>query len=320
MARQIVFINDSGGAWTVEQLGSFVVPATGSLDVTAFVSDDELIFAVQVNGLDADFDSQHYLQVNGTNLSATASANFGAFGQTGGTPGPLDDGGDVPTGQLNNVPTGPTGPTGDQTGPTGPTGPTGIQGDTGDQTGPTGPTGPTGIQGDTGDQTGPTGPTGQGETGETGPTGPPDTDPWSAIDSIGNQSITGTAATLNIDSITLANANYSLATDIITINSAGIYWISYYMSYEITNTTGGTRGSVRVWVEEDQGTSTWQAILDSASNSYHREASGATGSGTSFPYSLASGDKLRVRMQRTVGTTNIDTVVNQSHISIMKVG
>jgi len=137
MARQIVFVNDSGSSWTIEQLGSIVVPATSSLDVTSGFSDAEIISAIQNNGLDSDFDSNHYLQINGTNLSATESANFGSFGQTGGTPGPLDAGGDVPTGQLNNVPTGPTGPTG--AGSTGSTGPTGDG-----NTGPTGPSPDTG--------------------------------------------------------------------------------------------------------------------------------------------------------------------------------
>ena len=191
MARSVVFVNDSGADWTIEQLGSIVVSATSTLDVTAFVSDYELVFAIQVNGLDADFDSQHYLRINGDDKNATESANFGSYGQTGGMPGPLDDAAGLPTGQLDNVPTGPTGPTGDggdtgAEGSTGPTGPTGA-GDTGGTgptgpTSPTGPTGPTGAAGDPGSTgttgptgptspTGPTGPTGLGLTGGTGPTG-----------------------------------------------------------------------------------------------------------------------------------------------------
>lgn len=73
MARSIIFVNDSGTPWVLTRLGGITVPATGIYDATAVISDDELTSAIQ-KGLSVEFDSQHYLRVNGQDLTAAESA------------------------------------------------------------------------------------------------------------------------------------------------------------------------------------------------------------------------------------------------------
>ena len=77
MARSIIFANSSATPWTLTRFGSLVVPATDVLDVTDLVSDDELISEIQ-KGLGAEFDSEHFLRINGIDQSPEASAAFGS--------------------------------------------------------------------------------------------------------------------------------------------------------------------------------------------------------------------------------------------------
>ena len=83
MARAIVFVNDSVADWTLSRFGGIVVPAGSDLDVTAVVPDNELIREIQ-NGLASEFDADHYLRVNGVDLSAAESAGYGSPNQAGG--------------------------------------------------------------------------------------------------------------------------------------------------------------------------------------------------------------------------------------------
>lgn len=85
MARSIVFVNASGAPWILDRIGGMSVPAAGTLDVTDLVTDDELIREIQ-KGLGTDFDANHYLRINGVNLSATESKGYGSPNQAGGYP------------------------------------------------------------------------------------------------------------------------------------------------------------------------------------------------------------------------------------------
>ena len=183
MTRKVELINDSASPWTIEEFGSIIVPASTYYDITDLFTDDEITNAIQ-RGLGLEFDTDHYLRVNDVNLTVEQSVCYGnccSFERLYNKAQPegyasLDLGGNVPTGQLGNVPTGPTGPTGD-TGPSG-TGPTGPTGDTG-----VGPTGDTGI-------TGPIGPT--GETGPTGSGGGVFGSDYQHVESLGESSTTST--------------------------------------------------------------------------------------------------------------------------------
>lgn len=145
-----------------------------------------------------------------------------------------------------------------------------------------------------------------------------DLKPWMAYDATGNTVITGTPAQLILDTVAVADAGYTLAANQVTINNAGTYLISWASSYNITDTAGGTRGSVDGWVELNSGAG-FNPIIGSYCRVYHREASGGSGISCAFIEAFASGDILRVMLDRIYSTTNIDTVANQSSLSILKV-
>jgi len=85
MARSIIFVNDSGSPWNLMRFGGIVVPATGIYNATEVVTDDELINAIQ-KGLGAEFDSTHYLRINGVDKTAAESQGYGSPDQPGGYP------------------------------------------------------------------------------------------------------------------------------------------------------------------------------------------------------------------------------------------
>ena len=209
--------------------------------------------------------------------------------------------------------TGPTGPAG-VAGPTGATGPIGPTGDVG----PTGPQGATGSVGADG-QTGPT-----GDVGPAGPIGPSGSPPtgigvsFEVQDTIGNQVVTGTPITLNLDSIVEDNtAFYSLSADVITLIKAGKYLISFSVVGDITNTAGGARGRVQAILEVDTGGG-FVAVARSAAYAYVRETAGNWHATRTFVLSASAGDDIRVRLDRTNGTTNVDTTANESGITIVR--
>ena len=136
------------------------------------------------------------------------------------------------------------------------------------------------------------------------------------IDATGNQSITGTEATINIDTVqdeTTGQTDFSLASDQITVNFDGAVQISYSLGYDITDTAGGTRGSTKGVIDKNS-----TALTGSATSSYHRETSGQASSGTTVVDTCADGDTYELRGERQTGTVNIDTVVNRSHITLVR--
>lgn len=171
-----------------------------------------------------------------------ATGPTGATGSVGST-GPVGPIG--PTGAIGTAgSTGPTGSVGLQgnagatgaTGSNGPTGPTGA-------TGPTGPTGPDGAIGNTG-ATGANGSIGSlgnqgslGSIGATGPTGAPGPNPTAtaafASNTIGSTIIValgGTLVALPSSQVLSPNITVNGANTVFTINTAGLYRLSYNVS------------------------------------------------------------------------------------------
>jgi hypothetical protein len=158
-------------------------------------------------------------------------------------------------------------------------------------------------------------------TGVVGKRDFPDASPYFAYDGTGNQTINGTAATLNIDTQSVTNSDYTLSSDQITINTTGTYMIQAKVVYEITDTLGDARGSTAAWIEEDPlGGGSFTEITGSRGHSYHRETAGASTSVAFCIAELTATDIIRVRMQRTTAAVNIDTVQNHSSIMITRVG
>jgi hypothetical protein len=142
--------------------------------------------------------------------------------------------------------------------------------------------------------------------------------PFLAIDSTGNQEITGTPATVNIDSISLDDDNYTLANDEITIVAAGDYEVSIYVAVDITSSGGATRGALDVWLESDDG-GAYAVVPGSYARDYIRESTGGGGSGTTFPLSHTNGNKkVRLRAEMSFGVVDVDTKQNFSKVYIKK--
>jgi hypothetical protein len=102
MARVVVFVNNLGSDWVLDELNGRAVSAFGNLDVSAEVTDDEMTHAIQ-SGLGLEFvDGVRFLRINGVDKSALESFNYGnlaegpdpaphAFGGSDHTPSTLSD-------------------------------------------------------------------------------------------------------------------------------------------------------------------------------------------------------------------------------------
>ena len=206
-------------------------------------------------------------------------------------------------------PQGPAGPTGAQ-GPAGPAGATGVQGPVGPTgaQGEIGPTGPTGPQGETG-PTGPIGP--QGEIGPTGPTGPALA---SAFGGIAGDALTvslpaGTSVTLPL-TVNMDFQDVVLSNSTITIQTAGVY----YVSYMITGRGGSTDEGFSSGVVSN-GTilhpALSQATVVSASDSFTVTAASVA--------SLQAGDVLSVTLiSATTMTLNL-MPENNSYLLVYRI-
>ena len=159
---------------------------------------------------------------------------------------------------------------------------------------------------------------GGGECLSTAGGGGIDAAPYVVYDNTGNVPITGTEATLNLDTVGISSSNYVLSADTVTFNVGGSYHICYGVSYDITDTSGGTRGALTSHVEEDSSGS-FNDVQWSFASSYHRETAGRSGTTACFNLDLNAGDSMRVRVQRTTGTTNIDTTPGESQLSIHRI-
>ena len=165
----------------------------------------------------------------------------------------------------------------------GPMGPAGPQGATG-PVGPAGPIGPTGATG----ATGPIGPI--GPVGPQGPTGP------SAVATLAIATLTNTDA-LTLDAIgtpitfnttnAIQNASISGTSDSVTVNTAGVYHITYGFT-----ATSGLNSSISLYVNDAENTNTRLTVID-APSSYSGD----------IILELNAGDTLSLEM--STGTTSI---------------
>ncbi len=142
-----------------------------------------------------------------------------------------------------------------------------------------------------------------------------------AYDATGNQTINDMLVTLNIDTVQFADPTYSLASSEITFNKDGIYLVTVELNFQVTNDSGGPAALVRMFVQEDTGGG-WSTITYAKSNAEAFEVTGGGGHfGTTQTWlrSFNNTDKLRVRMVRVNGDTNLDTLADGSRITIERV-
>ncbi len=146
-----------------------------------------------------------------------------------------------------------------------------------------------------------------------------DLKPYKVYDSTGGQTLT-VLLTVNLDTEEISNANYSLSNDEITIVAAGTYLVSFHLGAGVAGTSGGTRGGIKAWVESDDGGS-YVEVKGLSDRDYHREVSGLSSgySATQLLVHANPNKKIRLRAEETYSNTDVDTIANETGISILKV-
>lgn len=131
-----------------------------------------------------------------------------------------------------------------------------------------------------------------------------------AYDNTGAAAITGTAATLNIDTTVRSDSAYTLSADEVTINEAGDYEIFVEIQLEQTDTAGAARTSVTIRLQEDPlGVGSWANISGASGKIYGRETEESSGT-LMWVQTFSATDKLRVQLQRQGAAMNIQTSDN----------
>lgn len=153
--------------------------------------------------------------------------------------------------------------------------------------------------------------------------GSADFKPYKVYDATGNQAVANTTVTINLDTVEISDPNYSLVNDEITMATTGIYLISYTIAIEELDTSGGTRAMINFWLESDDSGS-YDEITGSFIGVYARETciDEHGGNNATFLFSQSnSNKKLRMRGVRPLSSgTNVDTMINRTSVSIIKVG
>lgn len=134
----------------------------------------------------------------------------------------------------------------------------------------------------------------------------------------GSTNINTAAATMGLDTVTLSDGNYTLASNEIEVTAAGTYHIDYSVPVNDDGSGGASRGAVFCFVEEDQGTDTWITVTQSRGQDYARETSQGEGVNGGFLMAITAGEEIRLRCQIS-SSTDVSSESGQSQLSIYRV-
>ena len=125
----------------------------------------------------------------------------------------------------------------------------------------------------------------------------------------GNLTINTTATTVVLNANDFQDSAYTRTGENITINTAGVYRISYTVFFD---TNSGSRRTIDAWVENNTA-----EIVPSRSGDYARNSVDDTGAaGATFLTTLAASDVVRLRTQSTGSTGSCLGIGNRMWISI----
>ncbi|MCA9385641.1 hypothetical protein KC717_03260 [Candidatus Dojkabacteria bacterium] len=137
---------------------------------------------------------------------------------------------------------------------------------------------------------------------------------FDVYDNTGGQNFT-TAITINLDTIRRDQANYSLAADVITVNSDGTYNITYTCS---STATQNNRTGSSCWIERDTGGG-FTEVDGSRCYAYHRvTATGDDSCTRSIIEDLSAGDDFRLRTEQFTGGAVLSTLADGSSMTFQK--
>ncbi len=178
-------------------------------------------------------------------------------------------------------------------------------------TGAQGAQGAQGIQGNDGNI---------GELGFQGVIGISGIDPtqiFDAYDSTGGQTISSdpSSTIININVARQLTTEFSLASDVVTVNQSAIFCFIFKISANISS--GASRSQCRIWMERNTG-SGFTEVPATTGYTYHRDATDVSEHTKTIQIILNvnSGDQFRIVMSQISGTSTIQTIANASGISI----
>jgi hypothetical protein len=138
---------------------------------------------------------------------------------------------------------------------------------------------------------------------------------YDVYDNAGGQSPGASIATVNLDTVRQSNSNYSLATDEITVNSDGLYEVTFTGSADDTN---GTR-STTAWFLEDNSGGAFTEVDGSRCFTYQRTtADGENSCSRTVILNLNTNNVIRLRMDVLDNNAGVTTLADGSSITIKK--
>lgn len=141
-----------------------------------------------------------------------------------------------------------------------------------------------------------------------------------AYDDTGGQAVTGTEVTVNLDNNPISDSSYSLAGDVVTINTSGVYEITAEVTLEITNNSGGPRSDFEITLrEQNLGFGVFSDIPGAISGCYTREGTDRFTCSLTILHTFQATDELDLRVRRNAGSTNIRTLANASRLIIKQI-
>ena len=140
-------------------------------------------------------------------------------------------------------------------------------------------------------------------------------DSYELGDWYGGQTINATPITVDLDGPRFTSSKYSNSAGELTFLEAGQHLVLARITAKITS--GTSRSESEMICEEDTGAG-WVTIYGTESHLYHRTAVAGGSTGTSFfLFDANVGDKIRMRIKRTVGSSVIQTVDDGSNLIVL---
>jgi len=140
-------------------------------------------------------------------------------------------------------------------------------------------------------------------------------DVYELADWYGGQQITATPITLDFDGPRYPNANYANVGGELEFLSAGSFLVLSRATASITS--GTNRSETHMFLEKDVGAG-WEIIWGSEAFIYHRIINRGKGTATSLiTFNAVVGDKIRIRLERTGGTSTIKTEDDGSNLIVV---
>ncbi len=139
---------------------------------------------------------------------------------------------------------------------------------------------------------------------------------YDVYDNTGGQAYTTGVITINLDTVRHTHTNYSLAANVITVNSDGLYEVTFDGSAD--NPTNNTRSSAAWWLETDTS-GAFVEVDGSRCFTYHRTAAdGEQSCSRTVILDLTAADQIRLRSDALDNNTGLRTLADGTSVTLKK--